>query len=115
MRAAAMAESVDEDIGVRPLVGNHTTEAGNAFSTRFRDVYVLTPIMVKGRAKVPGVDSVGGPGATEGKFFMHQYLGARGFHWSGIEVVEYVEEGVGRKFWVEARGAEDMQCYDILR
>ena len=24
-RAAAMAQSVDEDIGVRPLVGNHTT------------------------------------------------------------------------------------------
>ena len=24
-RAAAMAKSVDEDIGVRPLVGNHTT------------------------------------------------------------------------------------------
>ena len=25
LRAAAMAKSVDEDIGVRPLVGNHTT------------------------------------------------------------------------------------------
>ena len=24
-RAAAMAKSVDDDIGVRPLVGNHTT------------------------------------------------------------------------------------------
>ena len=25
LRATAMAKSVDEDIGVRPLVGNHTT------------------------------------------------------------------------------------------
>ena len=25
LRAAAMSKSVDEDIGVRPLVGNHTT------------------------------------------------------------------------------------------
>ena len=34
--------------------------------------------MVKGGAEVPGVDGVGGPGATEGGFFVHQYHGARG-------------------------------------
>ena len=62
--------------------------------------------MVKGVAEVPGVDSVGVPGATEGGFFMHHYHGARGRHQSSIEVLKYVEEGVGGKFWVEARGAE---------
>ena len=41
-----------------------------------------------------------------GRFFMHQYHGARWRHQSSIEVVESVEEGVGGKFGVEARGAE---------
>ena len=62
--------------------------------------------MVKGGDEVPGVDGVGGPGATEGGFLMHQYHGARWRHQSSIEVVESIEEGVGGKFWVEARGAE---------
>ena len=81
----------------------------------FRNVYVVTPIMVKGGAEVPGVDGMGGPGATEGGFFMHQYHGDRGRHRSSIEVVESVEEGVSGKFWVEARGAKQIQCYDSLR
>ena len=67
---------------------------------------MVIPIVVKGGAEIPGVDGVGGPGATESGFFMHQYHGARGRHRSSIEVVESVEEGVGGKFWVEARGAE---------
>ena len=62
--------------------------------------------MVKVRAKVPGVDGVGGSGATEGGFLVHHYHGSQGRHWSGIEVVESVEEGIGGNFWVEARGAE---------
>ena len=37
----------------------------DAFPTRFRNVDVVTPIMVKGGAEIPGVDGVGGPGATE--------------------------------------------------
>ena len=44
---------------------------GNAFPTHFRDVYVVTPIMVKAGAEVPDVDGMGGPGATEGGFFVH--------------------------------------------
>ena len=75
---------------------------------------MVTPIMVKSGAEVPGVDGVGGPCATEGGFFVHQYPGSWGRHWSGIEVVEYIEEGVGGKFWVEARGAEEIQFYDSL-
>ena len=71
--------------------------------------------MVKGGAEVPDVDGVGGSCATEGGFFLHQYHGARGCHWIGIEVVESIEEGVGGKFWVEARGAEEIQCDDSLR
>ena len=74
--------------------------------TCFRDIYVVTPIMVKGRAEVPGVAGVGGLCATEGKIFVHQYPGFWGRHWSGIEVVESIEEGVGEKFWVEARVVE---------
>ena len=62
--------------------------------------------MVKGGAEIPGVDGVDGPGDTEGGVLMHQYHGARGRYRSSIEVVESVEEGVGGKFWVEARGAE---------
>ena len=57
-------------------------------------------------AEIPGVDSIGGPCATEGGFFMYQYHGSRGSHRGSIEVVESVEEGVGGMFWVEARGAE---------
>ena len=52
------------------------------------------------------VEGVGGPGATESGFFVYQYHGAWGGHRGSIEVVESVEEGVGGKFWVEARGAE---------
>ena len=62
--------------------------------------------MVKGRSKIPGVDGMDGPGATEGGVFMHQYHGARGSHRGSIEVVESVEEGVGGRFWVEAKGAD---------
>ena len=71
--------------------------------------------MVKGGSKVLGVDGVVSLCATEGGFYVHQYPGSRGCHWSGIEVVESIEEGVGGKFWVEARGAEEIQCYDNLR
>ena len=71
--------------------------------------------MAKGGTKVTGVDGVGDPCATEGGFFVHQYHGSRGRHWRGIEVVEYIEEGVGGKFWVKARGAEEIQRYDTLR
>ena len=46
---------------------------------------------------------------------MYQYPGSRGRHWSGIEVVESIEEGMGGIFWVEARGAEEIQCDDSLR
>ena len=56
-RAAAMSKSVDEDISVRPLVGNHTT----AFSTCLQNVDVVAPIMVKGGAELPSVVGVGGP------------------------------------------------------
>ena len=62
--------------------------------------------MVKVGAEIPGDDSVGYPGTTEGGFFMHQYHGARGSHRGNIVVVESVEEGMGGKFWVETRGAE---------
>ena len=75
---------------------------------------MVTPIVVKGGAEIPGVDGVGGPGATEGGFFMHQYHGSRGSHRGGIEVVESAEEGMGGKFGVEARGAEQIQCYDSM-
>ena len=71
--------------------------------------------MVKGGAKVTGVDNVGGPCATEGGFFVHQYPGSQGRHWSGIEIVESIEEGVDVKFLVEDRGAEEIQCDDSLR
>ena len=59
---------------------------------------MVTPIMAKGGAKVPGVDDVAGPSAPDGGVFMHQYHGARRRHRSGIEVVDYVEEDVGEKF-----------------
>ena len=71
---------------------------GDASPTRFRNVYVVKPIMVKGGAEVPVVDGVGGPGSTEGGLFMHQCHGYQGRHCSGIEVVESIEEGVDRKF-----------------
>ena len=45
---------------------------------------------------------------------MHHHHGARGCHWSGIEVVESIEDGVGGNFWVEAIGAEEIQCDDIM-
>ena len=79
---------------------------GDAFPTRFHNVYMVTPIMVKGGAEVPDVYGMGVPGATEGGFFLHQYHRAWGSHKSSIEVLEFFEEGVGGKFWVEAKGAE---------
>ena len=54
--------------------------------------------MVKVGAKVPGVDGVGGPCSPEGGFFVHGYFGYRGRHWSGVEIVDSIEEGVGGKF-----------------
>ena len=57
---------------------------------------------------------MGGPCAPEGEFFVHQYFRFRGRHCSGVEIVESIEEGMGGKFWVEARGAEEIQCYDSL-
>ena len=63
---------------------------------------MVTTIVVKGGSKIPVVDGVGVPGATEGGFFMHQYHGTRGSHWDGIEVVDSVEDGVVGKVWVEA-------------
>ena len=64
--------------------------------------------MVKGGAEVPEVDGVGGPCAPEGGVFVHKYFGSRGRHWSGVEIIESIEEGVDEKFWVEARGAEEI-------
>ena len=56
---------------------------------------MVAPIIVKGGAKVPGVDGVGGPCAPEGGFFVHEYFGSWGRHWSGVEIVGTIEEGVG--------------------
>ena len=64
-------------------------------STCLRNIDVVAPIMVKGGAEVPGVDGVGGPCAPEGGFFMHEYFGSWGRHWSGVEIVGPIEEGVG--------------------
>ena len=97
------------------LGGKPHYSVSDAFSTCLRNVDVLLPIMVKGGAKVPGVDGVGGPCAPDGGFFVHKYFVSRGRHCSGIEVVESIEEGVSGKFWVEARGAEEIQCDDRLR
>ena len=47
---------------------------GDAFSTCLRDVDVVAPIMVKGGAKVPGIDGVGGPCAPEGEFLCTSIL-----------------------------------------
>ena len=61
--------------------------------------------MVKGGDEIPGVDGMGGPGATEAGFFMHQYHGPRGRHHSSIEAVESVKEvraesfGLRREVW----------------
>ena len=69
---------------------------------------MITPIIVKGGAEIPGIDGMGGPGVTEDGFFVYQYHEAQWSHRGSIEVVESVEEGVGRNFWVEARGAESI-------
>ena len=44
------------------------------FSTCFQNVDVVTPIMVKGGAEVPGVDGVGVPYAPEGGFLCTSIL-----------------------------------------
>ena len=49
----------------------------------------------EGRAEVTGVDGVGGPCALEGGFFVHNYFGSGGRHWSGVKIVGSIEEGVG--------------------
>ena len=51
--------------------------------------------MVKGGAKVPGVDGVGNPWAPEGGFFVHKFFGSWGRHWSGVEIIGSNEEGLG--------------------
>ena len=48
-------------------------------------------------------------------FFAHHYPGSWGHHWSGIEIVESIGEGVDGKFWVKARGAEEIYRYYSLR
>ena len=56
---------------------------------------MVAPILVKDGAEVPGVDGVGGPCAPERGFFVHKYFGSWRRHWSGVEIVGSVEEGVG--------------------
>ena len=51
--------------------------------------------MVKGGAKVPGIDGVGDPCAPESGFFVHKYFGSWRRHRRCVEIVESVEEGVG--------------------
>ena len=68
---------------------------GDAFSKCLQNVDVVAPILVKGGAEVPGVDGVGGPCAPERGFFVHKYFGSWWCHWSGVEIVGSVEEGVG--------------------
>ena len=51
--------------------------------------------MVKGKAKVTGVDGVGGPCAPESEFFVHKYFGSWRCHRNCVEIVGSVEEGVG--------------------
>ena len=67
---------------------------------------MITRIMVKGWAEIPGVGGMGGPGATEGGFVVYHYHGTQGSHWGSIEVVESVEDGVGGNVWVEDIGVD---------
>ena len=55
---------------------------------------MLIPIMGKGGAEVPGVDGVGVPYAPERGFFVHNYFGSWGRHWSGVEILGSIEEGM---------------------
>ena len=77
------------------LGGKPDYSVGNVFSTCLRNVDMVSPIMVKDGAKVPGVDGVGGPCALERGFFVHKNFGSWRHHRHCVEIVGSVEEGVG--------------------
>ena len=64
---------------------------------------------MQSRAKVPDGGAVAGVGFADRGLLMHNDFGAEGTEWRLVKVEGAMELGVGRKAWVDARGAEQIE------
>ncbi len=79
---------------------------GDTFGAGVAGPDAVTAVVVHGRAKVPTVDGVRGPGRTGSGLFMDQDFDARGSQGGPVEIKKTKDMGIGREVGVEAAGAE---------
>ena len=70
----------------------------------------VTPVGLKRRTRVPTVGAVWGPRGAFGGLDVDQDSNARGRNGRAIEVDGAMELGMRRKFGVDARAAEEIEC-----
>ena len=82
---------------------------GVAFGASLGDVGPVAAIVMRSRAKVAAGGAVAGVGLADRGILMHNDFGAEGTKWRLDKVEGAMELGVGRKAWVDARGAEQIE------
>jgi hypothetical protein len=87
---------------------------GSAFALRGPHENAIAAIVVKGRANVPAVLSVGGPRGTLVGLDVNEHSGAWGRNRRAIEVVVAMHLGPGRQLWVEAGATHEVESEDGL-
>jgi hypothetical protein len=70
--------------------------------------------VVKGRANVPAVFSVGGPRGSLGGLDVNEDAGAWGRYRCAIEVIVAMHLGPGRQLWVDAGATQEVESEDGL-
>ena len=75
----------------------------------------VATVVFEGRANIPAIVAMGGPGATLCGFVMRDDFDARGSHWSGCVVVPTVEVFVRREAGIDTCSSEEIQSEFCLR
>jgi hypothetical protein len=110
--------SEDEVDGGGDRQGDVAGEPGDcicrAFALRGPHENAIAAIVVKGRANVPAVLSVGGPRGSLGGLDVNEDAGAWGRDRRAIEVVVAIHLGPGRQLWVDAGATHEVESEDGL-
>lgn len=67
----------------------------DAFCGGFNNPHTVAAVVVAGWTEVPAVNSMWGPGAAGGRFFMDKDAGARGSQWGAVEIKCAMDLGPG--------------------
>ena len=79
------------DLGGKPGKG-----VGDAFFLRRPDISAVASIGIQGRANIPAINTMCGPGFASSGFFMDDNVNAGGCNGGPVEIIGAIDLGIGR-------------------